>query len=193
MTAMLLLGHVGADKLLPRGRALPLGSRRDAMALEDVAHRLVADRQAHVGQRADNAVIAPGTILLGYTHDQGLQLWINPGASRRLTLRRAVKFLGHELPVPAKNRVRLDDRGHVLESLLPELLATLGQGFAFAIRQPQPARDLVAQDAILCHQILVTQQQSLIDSPRDIRQQLFPVHHLSPASPRHEFIYIYAE
>src|SRR5215831_15758087 len=63
------------------------------MALEDVAHRLVADRQAQVGQRADNPVIAPGAILLGYTHDQGLQLWINPGASRRLTLRRAVKFL----------------------------------------------------------------------------------------------------
>ena len=76
---------------------------------------------------------------------------------------------------------------------VPELLAKLGQGFAFAIRQPQPARDLVAQDAILCHQILVTQQQFLINSPRDIRQQLFPVHHLSPASPRHEFIYIYAE
>src|SRR5207253_9716579 len=97
------------------------------MALEDVAHRLVADRQAQVGQRADNPVIAPGAILLGYTHDQGLQLWINHGASRRLTLLRAVTLLSHELPLPAKNRVRLDDRGHVLESLLTELLANLGQ------------------------------------------------------------------
>src|SRR5215510_10350638 len=99
---------MGADKLLPRGRGLPLWSRRDAMALEDVAHRLVAYRQAQVGQRADNPVIAPGAILLGYTHDQGLQLWINPGASRRLTLLRAVKFLGHELPVPGEDGVGCD-------------------------------------------------------------------------------------
>ena len=87
------------------------------MALEDVAHRLVADREAQVSQGADNPVIDSGAILLGHTYDQDPQLWINPGASRRLTLRRAVTLLGHELPVPAQNRVRLDDGGEFLQGL----------------------------------------------------------------------------
>jgi hypothetical protein len=41
--------HVRADKLLPRRGGLALWRWRDAMALEDVAHRLVADREAQVG------------------------------------------------------------------------------------------------------------------------------------------------
>jgi len=36
------------DKLLPCGGRLAFGSRRYAMALEDIAHRLVTDRQAQV-------------------------------------------------------------------------------------------------------------------------------------------------
>ena len=57
--------------------------------------------------------------------------------------------------MPAKNRVRLDDRGHVLEGLLAQLLADLGQSLALAITQPHASLDLVAQDAILRHQVLV--------------------------------------
>jgi hypothetical protein len=136
--------QVRADKLLPGGRRLPLWSRRDAMALEDVAHRLVADRQAQVGQGADNPVIAPGAMLLGHTHDQGLQLWINPGASRRLALRRAVKLLGHKRVVPAEHRVGLDQRGHVLQGLLPQFLTDLGQGLALASAESYASLDVAA-------------------------------------------------
>jgi hypothetical protein len=88
------------------------------MALEDVTHRLGTDRQAQVGQGADDPVIAPGAILLSHTHDQSLQLRVDPGATRSLTLSGAVKLLGYERTVPAKNRVGLDDGGHVLEGLL---------------------------------------------------------------------------
>src|SRR5215510_5643505 len=115
-----------ADELLPRCGGLALGRRGDLMALEDVAHRLVADREAQVGQGTDNPVITPGAILLGHTYDQGLQLWINPGASRRLTLLRAVKLLGHELSVTAKHRVGFDDRRHSLQGLLAQLVAAFG-------------------------------------------------------------------
>ncbi len=82
------------------------------MAFQDVAHRLVTDRQTQVGEGADNTVIAPGTILLRQAHDEGLQLWVNGGTAWRLALCGAIKRLGHELPVPAKNRGGLDDRGH---------------------------------------------------------------------------------
>src|SRR5215475_2057829 len=144
-----------ADKLLPGGRRLPLGSRRDAMALEDVAHRLVADRQAQVGQGADNPVTAPGAILLGYTHDQGLQFWIDRGASRRLALRRAVTLLSHKPAVPGENGVRFDDGGDFLQGLLAELLAHLSQGLPLAVTQPNASWDLMTQDTILCHQVLI--------------------------------------
>jgi hypothetical protein len=82
--------------------------------------------------------------------------------------------------VPAENRVGLDNRRDFLQSLLAKLMAKLREGFAFAVAQPDAPCELVAQDAILCGEILVTQQQFLIDSPGDIRQQVLPVHRLSP-------------
>src|SRR5207249_5663410 len=91
------------DTLLPRGRRLPLWSRRDAMALEDIAHRLVTDRQAQVGQGADNPVIAPGAILLGHTHDQSLDLMVDHGAAGGLALWGAVTFLRNEFAVPGQD------------------------------------------------------------------------------------------
>src|SRR3989475_4849280 len=66
--------HVRADKLLPRRGRLALRGRRDAMALEDVAHRLRTDRHAQIGEGADDPVIAPGAILLGYAYNQRFEL-----------------------------------------------------------------------------------------------------------------------
>jgi hypothetical protein len=44
--------HVRADELCPRGRSLALWRWGEAVALEDVAHRLVTDSVAKVGQGA---------------------------------------------------------------------------------------------------------------------------------------------
>src|SRR5229473_7244959 len=55
--------HVRADKLFPRRGGLALWRWRNAMTLEDVAHGLVADRIAQVGQSSHDAVVAPGAIL----------------------------------------------------------------------------------------------------------------------------------
>jgi hypothetical protein len=60
--------------------------------------------------------------------------------------------------VPAENGVGLDDRRHVLQSLLAQPVANIRQGLAFAVAQPDAPFELVAQDAILRHQVLVTQQ-----------------------------------
>jgi hypothetical protein len=46
------------------------------------------------------------------------------------------------------------------------------------IFQPYTTRDLVAQNTIFGDKVLIAQQ-FLIDGPRDIRQQVFPVHRLS--------------
>src|SRR5262249_5986887 len=114
------------------------------MALENVAHRLVAERQAQVGQGADNPVIAPGAMLLGHTHDQSLQLRVDPRATRSLTLRGAVTLLGHELAVPSEDGIGLDEARHFREGSLAQPLTEFSQRPAFAVCQPYAARDLVA-------------------------------------------------
>src|SRR6266851_98860 len=172
--------HVRADKLLPRRGGLTLWRRWEAMALEDIADRLVADGVPKVGEGVDNAVIPPGTILLRQTHHQSLDLLVDRGAAGSLALLGAVKLLGDQLAVPAENRVGFDDLRHFLQGLLPQLLAQLGQGFALAITQAYATFDLVAQDAIFGHEVLIAYQQFLIDSPSDIGQQVLPVHGLPP-------------
>src|SRR5262249_41885968 len=162
--------HMRADELFPRGSALALWRWRDAMALEDIAHRLVTDYQAEVSEGSDNPVRAPRTILLGHADNQGLQLWVNLRSSWSLALGGAVELLGHQCAVPAENRLRLDDRRHVLQSLLAQPGANLREGLPCGFRQPDTPFDLGAQEAIFRHQVLIAEQQFLIDGPRDIGQ-----------------------
>src|SRR5713101_7080394 len=130
------------DELLPRGGRLALWRRGEAMALEDIADRLVADGVPEIGQGAHDAVIAPRAILLCQAHHQGFQLVVDRGAARSLALLGAVKLLRHALAVPAENRVRLDDLGDFRQGLLPQLLTNLGQGFALAVVQSEAPLDL---------------------------------------------------
>src|SRR6266581_7000019 len=174
--------HMCADELFPRRRGLALRRRWETMALENVPHRLITHSVSQVCQSPDDAVIAPGAILLGHADNQGLESRVYFGTAWGLALRRAVEFLRHQPAVPGENGVRGDDGGDFLESLLAELLADFSQCLAFAVRQLHTTSDLVAQEAILCHQVLIAQQQCLIDGSRDIRQQVFPVHPLSPAT-----------
>ena len=95
------------------------------MAPQDIADSLITDRQAEVGQGADDPVIAPGAILLRHTHDQGLQLRVDPGAARSLTLLGAIKLLGDQFAVPGEDSVRFDDRGDFRQRFLAQLLADL--------------------------------------------------------------------
>src|SRR5262249_12478247 len=150
------------------------------MALENVAHRLGTDRHAQVGEGADNPVVAPRTILLGHADDQGLNLLVDRRAAGSLVLWGAIKLLGHELAVPGEDGIGLDNGCQCLEGLFAQLLTDLGQRPAFAVRQPYTARDLAAENTIFRHQVLIAQQQFLIDSPRDICEEEFPVHCLFP-------------
>jgi hypothetical protein len=89
---------------------------------------------------------------------QCLQIRSNFGAAWGLPLCGAIKLLGDQFTVPAENGLGFDDIGDFLQSLLPQLLADLRQGLALAVTQPDAPCDLVAQDAILRHQVLVAQQ-----------------------------------
>src|SRR5262245_65075789 len=127
------------DELFPGSGRLALGRRRDAMALEDVAHGLVTDSVSEVHQGANEPVVAPGAILPRHAHHQRLQLRVDRGTPWGPALLRAVEFPGHKLTVPGENGVRFDDGGDFLEGLLAELLADCGQCLAFAVRQRDTA------------------------------------------------------
>src|SRR6266851_1200090 len=81
-----------------------------------------------------------------------------------LALLGAVKLLCDQCAMPGEDGVRFDDFRHFRQRLLPQLLADLGEGLALAIAQAYTTFDLVAQDAIFGHQVLIAQQQCLIDS-----------------------------
>jgi hypothetical protein len=78
------------------------------MALEHVAHRLVAHGGPEIGQGADDPVVTPGAILLRHAHHQRLQLLVNRGSPWGLPLPRTVELLRHECAMPAENRVVYD-------------------------------------------------------------------------------------
>src|SRR4029453_11929646 len=76
--------HMETDEFPPGHALLPLRSWWYAVTLEDVAHSLIAHRVSKIVQCPHNPIIAPGTILLGHTHHQGLQLLGNAGTSKHL-------------------------------------------------------------------------------------------------------------
>src|SRR5262252_9707909 len=119
---------MGADTFLPRGRLLALGSSWEAAALENVTHALIADVVAQLGQGAGNAVVAPAAIFLGHVHDQVFKLFVDTGASYRLSLLGAIEFLSHQFAMPGEDGGGFDDSGDFLQRSLPQLLTDLGQG-----------------------------------------------------------------
>src|SRR5215510_13457883 len=144
-----------ADKLLPRGRGLPLWSRWKAMAFQDVAHRLVADSVPEVREGSDNPIIAPGTILARHAYHQRFHFLVDHGTAGRLPLRGTIELLRYEFAVPGQDGVGFDDGGHLFEGFLPQLLADLSQSLALAIAEAHAALNLAAQDTIFRHQVLV--------------------------------------
>ena len=161
--------HVQADKFRPRRGLLALWSWGNAMAFEHVAHGLSADRIAQMGQDTSDPIITPRAVLLGHADHQGLQLVIHFGAPGGLTLRGAIGLLGDQLAVPREDGVGCDDCGHLGQCLLSQPLPDLGEGLALPITQPHTPWDLLAQEPIFCHEILLAQQELVIHSARDIR------------------------
>src|SRR5215470_12737467 len=161
--------HMRTDKLFPRSRLLALGGWEDAVALQNVAHRLVTNSVAQMLQGTDDPIVTPGAILLCHVDNQGFQLSVNSGTAWRLPLWRTIKLLSNQFAMPGEDSVRCDNLRYFRQGLLPQLLTDCGKRLAFAICQPHTPRDLVAQDAIFRDEIFIAQQQFLIDSPGDIR------------------------
>jgi hypothetical protein len=65
--------------------------------------------------------------------------------------------------VPHENRLGCHNAGHLFQRLPAQLLTNLGERLALSVRQAHTTRNLLAEHAILCDQILVAEQQLLVD------------------------------
>jgi hypothetical protein len=114
------------------------------MPLEDVAHGLVTDGVAQVGEGPNDPVIAPGAIRLGHTDHQVLDLLVNTRTAYGLKDLRGVNRLVSTLTVPGEDGFRLGNGGNLSQGLLPQFGAKLSEFLTLAVGQLYTAVDLVA-------------------------------------------------
>jgi hypothetical protein len=78
-------GHVGGNEILPGGILAPLGCRLDPVSAKDVAHRLIGNGVAEIGQGSDDAVVSPAGVLSGEADNERFQFGRDAGPARRST------------------------------------------------------------------------------------------------------------
>jgi hypothetical protein len=118
--------RMGLNEVGPTDGVLPSWRGVDAVFLQNVLDGLMADILAERPQRARDTEIAPRWIFLGEPDDMLDESRIHgrPADGFWLPLIRGVKLSGHELAVPAENRIDL------LRGNFAELHADGGQGDA---------------------------------------------------------------
>src|SRR3954464_4908841 len=102
-----------------------VGGRRQTVAVQDVADRLIADPISQIGQGAGNPVIAPVPILLGHANDQLLDFSRDSRPARAATSFRAVELAGDQLSVPGQDGVRLSHSCDLSQCLATEAMTDL--------------------------------------------------------------------
>ena len=89
------------------------------MLLEDVGDGGIGDIVTDVRQRALDAIVAPGGVLVGEAHDEVDNLLSDAGSADALLRVAVVPLAGDEFTMPAENRVGCDDRGQLTSALRP--------------------------------------------------------------------------
>jgi hypothetical protein len=164
------------DKLPPRHGRFALRGWWDAVPFQDVAHRLVADAIAQVGQGPHHAVIAPRTILAGHPHHEVFDLFRHTRTANRLRGLRTIARPVRVCAVPSQDGVGLGHRRHRCQGLLVQLLAHLGECLAIAIRERHATRDLLPEQAILRDQVRMAKPELLVNRRSDRPEQCLSVH-----------------
>src|SRR6266508_7054230 len=106
----------------PGCRVLALWRRRQRVALQDIADRLIAHLVPKISQRPHDPVITPVTVLLGHANDQLLDLSLDPRPAGASTGLRALEFAGHQLAVPGQDGVRSGYIRHLAENLAAQAM-----------------------------------------------------------------------
>ena len=114
---------VGFEERGPRGLPLSERSRFDAVGFQDIAHGLIGDLVAEVIQSRLEPIITPGRILPDELQDQIHDHLRSSRSVHRFPLLAVIPLLGHEFAMPAEDRVRRNDRGHLQERFPANVLA----------------------------------------------------------------------
>jgi hypothetical protein len=178
---------VGTDELAPCHGLLALRRGWKAVTLENVAHRLIAERIAKIGQGPHDAVIAPRAVLPGHPHHQVFNLWVNTGTAGRCTGLGTITLRSSELAIPGEDRVCLGHCRNRFKRLPTRVLANRSKRFAIAVREQQAPSDLLAEEMILRQQILIAPPELLVERIGDSPEPFFTVH-LS-VHPCHDFLH----
>src|SRR5262249_1471952 len=109
--------QMDADKLPPGEGLCAFRGWRDAMALEDVADRLITNGIAEILGGSDNAVIAPRAVLAGHPYHHILDLLGHTGAASRFARLSTLTPLDDERTVPGKDGIGLRNRGYLCQCL----------------------------------------------------------------------------
>ena len=124
------------------------------MVLQDPLHRVPGDLVTEVGKRTSDPRVTPLRILAGHSHREVSDLSECRGAPSTPS-RTAVVLLGDQPSVPAKDRVRRDDAGHLHQLAPAKLLAAHRESPALVVCEPKRSRTkLLAEDAILLSEIV---------------------------------------
>ena len=141
-------------RTLPRRALTPLGGRVDPVVLQDPFHRVPSDLVTEVGKRTLDPRVAPLRILARHSHYEVSDLSERHRAASPSS-KTAVVLLGDQPPVPAKDRVRRDDAGHLHQCAPAKLLAAHRESTALVVCEPKRSRTkLLAEDAILLSEIV---------------------------------------
>src|SRR5262249_7312187 len=161
---------------------LPFWRGGNAVTLEDIPDRLVTDGIAQVGQSTHNAIIAPGAILAGHPHHEVFDLLVHARTADSLMHLGRLTLLVRERAVPGEDGIGRGNRRDLLECFPTQLLTQLSEGVTVTITQRHATRDLLAEDAVLCCEVCVTEPEFFGDRFAKRSQQLLPVHRsLTPA------------
>ena len=147
-------GPMCEQERLPRRALTPLGGRVDPVVLQDPLHRVPGDLVTEVGQRTLDPRVAPLRILARHPHHEVSDLSERHRAASPSS-RTAVVLLGDQPPVPAEDRVRGDDTGHLHQCAPAKLLAAHRESTALGVCEPKRSgTKLLAEDAILLSEIV---------------------------------------
>jgi len=80
-----------------------------------------------------------------------------------------VELLSNQSAVPLKYCVRFSDTGHLFQSFATQPFADFGQRDSLRISETYSLGQMRSQDAVLCSQIFILQQQLLVHQPGYIR------------------------
>ena len=119
-------------------------------------HSVPGQSMAEVREPATNPRVAPSRILNRHPHDERRNL---AGCARTASTAAgtAVIFLRDQLPVPAKNRVRRHDSGHLRQHPSPELLSAHSESPPLGIGESQRSRPQLLQENTILFAEIVNQ------------------------------------